>query len=90
MRADGSHGLAGDGNVSKDLSPAPFQGTTVKVPYTCEQELREQPGTGECLAWALSQSLLSLTLSFQSSCLLLPAVKWGLHRFICFCVLAWG
>lgn len=55
-----------------------------------EQEPRVQPGTGKWLTQALSQSLLSLTLSFKSSYLLPPAAEWGLHRFICFCVVPWG
>lgn len=83
-----SCGLAGDRNMSKDSSPAPFQGTTREVLYMHEQERRVQPGTGECLTWALSQSLLSLT--FKSFSLLLPEATWGLHRFICFCVAPWG
>ena len=66
VRADGPRGLAGDGNVSKDSSPAPFQGTMREVLYMHEQEPRVQPGTGEHLTRALSQSLLSLTLSFKS------------------------
>ena len=61
-----------------------------EVLYMHEQEPRVQPGTGEHLTRALSQSLLSLTLSFKSFYLLLPAAKWGLHRFICFCVVPWG
>lgn len=34
LRVDGSRGLAGDRNVSKDLSPSPFQGTMREVLYT--------------------------------------------------------
>lgn len=54
------------------------------------QEPRVQPGTGESLTQALSQSLLSLTFSFKSFYLLPPGAKRGSHRFICFCVVPWA
>lgn len=57
---------------SEDPSAAPSQGTAGRC---CEQELCVQPGTGERFTRALSQSLLSSTLSFKSFRVLLPAGK---------------